>query len=264
MIAQKRKNKRKQRLWIVEMLLCAAFAALLVLIIARLCSSAETTGEEKAAAQAHEAMAATANDDAPQPEVRLQPEIAALMQQNADAVGLLHFEGDRTLYVCQAADNSYYMNHRFDHSEDPAGMIYMDCRNMLNPRSDNLILYGHNMRNGSRFGTLRRFEKPEYIKQYPVFQLADRYETVDYIPFAVFHTTVLPDMAEFYPFDQTNFSGKADFDRYIEDVKARSVVDIPLEVKYGDKLLTLATCHSGLERGRLVIVCREIKPGEIE
>ena len=182
------------------------------------------------------------------------------MRQNEDTVGLLHFDGDRTLYVCQTTDNSYYMTHRFDRSEDPAGMIYMDYRNALWPRSANLILYGHNMRDGSRFGTLKRFEKTEHIEEYPIFQLAERYETVDYMPFAVFHTSVDAADESFYPYDQIDFADENGFNRYVRDVKERSILDLPVEVAYGDRLLTLVTCHSGIDRGRLVIVCREVKP----
>jgi len=231
------------------------FVALLLVIAHRIISSCRIAGEEESAAAVLREMGHYGEPAS----LEMQPEIMALREENPDAVGLLQFEGDRSLYVCQGADNSYYMNHRFDGSEDPAGMIYMDFRNGLNPRSDNLILYGHNMRDGSRFGTLRRFEDAAYLEKYPVFRLCELYETVDYAPFAIFHTTVLTDSPDYYPFDQTEFSDKTDFDRYVADVKARSVLDIPLDVQYGDRLLTLATCHSGLERGRLVIVCCELK-----
>lgn len=262
------RQRRKKWLLRLEVALALVLAALLIGIAQRMISSARIRGEEAAAAARYPAAAApTATQGngaagATGAPGEIQPEIAELMQENPDAVGLLHFEGDRTLYVCRSEDNAYYMNHRFDGSEDPAGMIYMDCRNTLWPRSDNLILYGHNMRDGSRFGTLQRFEEKAYLRQHPIFQLVDRYATVDYVPFAIFHTTVLTGDAAYYPFDQINFSDAADFDRYVSDVKALSVLELPVEVTYGDRLMTLATCYSDLERGRLVIVCREVKPGE--
>jgi len=261
--AQRKDRQRKKRLLgILEGLLILLLIAFVTVIIIRSLAAKHISTEEQAAADHYEGIIPSqTEDDTPDisgiPEI--QPEVLALMEQNNDAVGLLHFEGDRTLYVCQTTDNVYYMNHRFDKSEDPAGMIYMDSRNSLWPRSNNLILYGHNMRNGSRFGTLKKFEKKNYILKYPIFQLVEKYETVDYVPFAVFHTTVLTDDETYYPFDQVDFLDEADFNRYIYDVKSRSVLRIPIEVEYGDKLLTLATCHSGIERGRLVIVCREVK-----
>lgn len=264
--AQRKARQRKKRLLgILEGLLILLLIALVTVIIIRSLAAKRISAEEQAAADHYEGIISfQTEDDTPDisgiPEI--QPEVLALMEQNNDAVGLLHFEGDRTLYVCQTTDNVYYMNHRFDKSEDPAGMIYMDFRNSLWPRSDNLILYGHNMRDGSRFGTLKRFEKKDYILKHPIFQLVDRYETVDYVPFAIFHTTVVTDDDAYYPFDRTDFVDKADYYQYVQDVKSRSVLNIPIEVEYGDKLLTLATCHSGFERGRLVIVCREVKDSD--
>ena len=259
---------RKRALLAAEILLVAALLSLAIAIFRQTIAGNRIRAEEQAATEAMQVISAAVPEEpaaaaeAPQTAPQIQPEISALMDENPDAVGLLHFEGDRTLYVCQTFDNSYYMSHRFDGSEDPAGMIYMDWRDSLWPRSDNLILYGHNMRDGSRFGTLRRFEQKSYLLEHPVFQLVELYETVDYVPFAIFHTTVIEDDPEYFAFDQTDFADDDAFRNYVAQVKARSVLDIPIDAIPGDRLLTLATCYSDLERGRLVIVCREVKAGE--
>ena len=262
-----RKRVSQKVLLAAELLLIVMLLALIITISQRVIARNHILVEERSASEALQAMEATLSEQpaataTPQAVPQIQPEIAALMDKNPDAVGLLHFEEDRTLYVCQTTDNSYYMSHRFDGSEDPAGMVYMDYRDTLWPRSDNLILYGHNMRDGSRFGTLRRFEQKAYLLEHPLFQLAESYETVDYVPFAIFHTTVIEDDPEYFAFDQIDFASDDDFRNYVAQVKARSVLDIPIEVSPGDRLLTLATCYSGLERGRLVIVCREVKSAE--
>ena len=264
-----RRRMARHILLAAEVLLIAALLSLLLAISQRLIARNRILAEEQAASESMQVIATATPEkseaaaaDPPLIIPQVQPEISALMDENPDAVGLLQFEGGRTLYVCQTFDNSYYMSHRFDGSEDPAGMIYMDYRDSLWPRSDNLILYGHNMRDGSRFGTLRRFEQKSYLLEHPLFQLTELYETIDYVPFAVFHTTVIEDDPEYFAFDQTDFTSGADFRTYVAQVKARSVLDIPIEVLPGDRLLTLATCYSGLERGRLVIVCREVKAGE--
>lgn len=261
-----RKNQRRKILISLEVLFVLISMCSIVLTVRAVVLSRDRLKEEQAAVMyqnSEEAIIAEIPvSDLENISPAIQSQILELMEENADAVGLLHFEGDRTLYVCQTTDNAYYMNHRFDGSEDPAGMIYMDYRCSLLPRSDNLILYGHNMRDGSRFGTLQRFEKKEHLLQYPIFQLTDKYETIDYVPFAIFHTTVLKDDPNYYPFDCIDFLDEEDFTQYIHDVKSKSVLEIPIEVEYGDRLLTLVTCHSGLERGRLVIVCREVKAND--
>lgn len=263
-------RRKKHRLWLtIELFAIIAWIGIATLLIHRFAAQRRIADEERAAEIAHESIITgeaiirapmPASTFTPTPSI--QPEIQELIARNEDAVGLLHFEGDRTLYVCRSGDNAYYMTHRFDGSEDPAGMIYMDFRDTLWPRSDNIILYGHNMRDGSRFGTLRRFERKDYLMQYPIFQLVDLYDAVDYVPFAIFHTSAAPEDSQYFAFDKVTFESDEEFDAYIDEVKSRSVLDIPLEVTPGDRLLTLATCHSSLEHGRLVIVCREVKEGE--
>ena len=254
-----RRTERKKRiLRFIEALMILLFVVFFALIVRQFIGERTIAGEEEEAERLRQSLSpAVPAADGEIPEI--QPEIAGLMRKNPDAVGLLHYDGDRTLYVCQGTDNDYYRTHRFDGSEDPAGMIFMDCRCSLLPRSGNLILYGHNMKNGSRFGTLKRFEKAEHLIEFPIFQLAERYETVDYVPIAVFHTTADPDDDAYFAFDQIDFADAAAFDRYIAEVKSRSVVDIPAGATYGDRLVTLATCHSGQVHGRLVVVCREVK-----
>lgn len=257
------KRRIRQRWLAVERICLLIAAAMLILIANRLIARARIANEEQSAAAVMESISTPAPAAAiagPSAEPTLQPAIAKLMEQNPDAVGLLQFDGSRTMYVCQAEDNVWYMDHRFDGSEDPAGMIYMDFRNSLRPRSDNLILYGHNMADGSRFGTLKRFQDIDYLLKNPVFTLADRYETVEYVPFAIFNTTVLPNDPAYFPFDQTDFATEADFNAYVEAVHARSIHYLPGSVRYGDRLLTLATCSNAHDRGRLVIVCREEQP----
>lgn len=256
----KRRQRRRsvRRNWLIVELICLLILAVTAaMIVQKLAARRRIAAEEADSALAMQAVvqntAAPASSAAPAVSLSMR----ALLEQNTDTVGMLRFDGDRSFYVCQADDNVYYMDHRFDGSEDPAGMIYMDCRCTLLPRSDNLILYGHNMADGSRFGTLKRFRSEKHLRENPVFTFADLYETVDYTPVAVFTTSVLPDNPAYFAFDQTSFASAAEFDAYIAEIKARSEIDLPAVPEYGDRLLTLATCSRDHDRGRLVIVCAE-------
>lgn len=261
-------NKEKRRRWLIAEVLSGLLLVLLLLLIARqVFQRAQISAEERSAAglvqtstaapspRPEEGGLETAHPTAEPPS--RQDLIQTLRQQNQNTVGILEFDADRVMYVCQGEDNRYYMTHTFDHSENPAGMIYMDYRNSLEPRSDNLILYGHNMNDGSRFGTLKRFTLSEYLLANPVFRFSDPYETVEYLPFAIFYTTVLTDDPAYFKFDRTDFVDDVDFNAYVKEVRARSVLNLPVEVTSGDRLLTLATCSNAHDRGRLVIVCRE-------
>ena len=253
---RRRGQRRRQRFWTILELLCICLLIIALILIARkLAARRRIAGEEQSSAQIMQTIAETTPVPAADPVV--QSALLPLLEQNPDTVGILNFDGGRSLYVCQADDNIWYMDHRFDGSPDPAGMIFMDYRNTLLPRSDNLILYGHNMADGSRFGTLKRFQSIDHLLANPAFTLADLYSTTTYVPFAIFNTTVLPDDPAYFPFDQPAFASEADFNAYISEVRARSIHFLPGEIPYGTKLLTLATCSSEHERGRLVIVCRE-------
>ena len=180
-----------------------------------------------------------------------------LLAENKDFVGMIGFE-DMALYVCQADDNVYYASHRFDGSEDAGGMIYLDFRCSLWPMSDNMILYGHNMRDGSRFGKLRRFTNQEYLIENANIRFATLYEICEYVPIAVFYTSVDPAHEDYFDFAQVAFEDEAAFDCYIQEVRQRSLFDIPVDVEYGDSLLTLATCSEEYDGGRIVVVCKQI------
>lgn len=251
-------RRRVRRNWLILELVCLLFLAVLAAMIAqKLIARRRIAAEESASAQDMQSVieSSPAPSSAPSSAPTISLSMRALLEQNPDTVGMLRFDGDRSFYVCQSDDNVYYMNHRFDGSVDPAGMIYMDHRCQLLPRSDNLILYGHNMADGSRFGTLKRFRNADHLAQNPVFTFADLYETVDYTPVAVFTTSVLPDDPAYFPFDRPSFGSEAEFDTYIAEVKARSELELPAVPSYGDRLLTLATCSNDHDRGRLVIVC---------
>lgn len=249
-------RRRARRNWLILELVCLLILAVLVAMIAqKLVARRRIAAEESASNRAMQIIVESTSAPAPSSAPVIPLSMRMLLEQNPDTVGMLRFDGDRSFYVCRTDDNVYYMNHRFDGSEDPAGMIYMDYRCELLPRSDNLILYGHNMADGSRFGTLKRFRNEKHLSANPVFTFADLYETVDYAPVAVFTTSVIPDDPAYFPFDCPDFATEDDFNAYIDAIKARSELSLSATPAYGDKLLTLATCSNDHERGRLVIVC---------
>jgi len=268
------KQQQHRRLWLIVEIVCVAvFILAIASLIAKLSDSRQRRAEEQASTQAFEAYSETlqaeptsmpvtqpsaAPDTEPSPDAVPQPapEALPLLAQNPDFVGMVGF-GDMSLYVCQGEDNFYYAAHRFDGTEHPAGMIFMDCRNSLWPLDDNTVLYGHNMRDGSRFGKLGRYTDPEYLQQNGNFRFASLYELHDYVPIAVFRTSVDPESPDYFPFAQIRFSDEAAFDEYIRQVTSRSLYPLPADVSFGDRLLTLATCSEEYDGGRLVIICRE-------
>ena len=260
-----RRNRRKRKqFWLaVECLFAVAFLALICAIGARIVHDQRIAREEASAREVMNRVNATveptvsAASEVPAPSPDPEDDLMqSLKQRNPDFVGLLSYGEDTALYVCQGEDNFYYMSHRFDGSEDSAGMIYMDCNDRLDPPSENLILYGHNMRDGSRFGKLKRYEDVNYLMEHPVIRLTTAAGTVDYAPFAILHTSVDVSDERYLDFDRCDFAGKDEFDQYIAQLRAAAMYPLPLEVNYGDRLLTLVTCTNDYDNARLLVVCR--------
>lgn len=257
-------GRRGKRFWLcVETACLAAFLIFAVLLVLRLTQQEQRSAEEHAAQTAFLQMQAEqapmqTNLPTPSAQPQMFGKAESLLKQNPDLVGMVGF-GDMTLYVCQTTDNSYYASHRFDGSEDPAGMIYMDCRCSAWPLGQNTILYGHNMRDGSRFGKLNRLTKGDYLAEHPHVRYATLYTMQDYVPIAVFYANVDPSAADYFDFAQTVFENETAFDSYIAEIKGRSILDIPATAQYGDPLLTLATCSKAGVGGRLVVVCKPIE-----
>ena len=78
-----------------------------------------------------------------------------LKKQNPDTVAHIKVNNTRISYVVvQGNDNEYYLNHNFNKEKNRAGWIFADYRNSFDESDKNLIIYGHNMKDGSMFDTL--------------------------------------------------------------------------------------------------------------
>ena len=255
-------KQQRRRLWqIAEVLCVVVFVCLVIRIGIRIARQQAVAREESAAREHYRTVSTEVQEPSSMPgaAVTISPYFQDLLAQNADTVGLLSFGPDMSLYVCQGDDNIYYRNHRFDGSEDPAGMIFLDFRNSIRPQSQNMILYGHNMKDGSRFGKLKRFEETEYLAENLLLNFSTLYESWDYLVFSVFHTTTDASDPEYFAYDIPEFASQEEFDAYVSAVKERSIHhNLPVDVQYGDSLLTLATCSSELDDGLLVIVCKAV------
>ena len=274
-MTQRRRSylNRQKRFWLMlEILLGAAFLVMVAIIAMRALGQADIAREETEARQMAEVMT-----DAGQQEVfseqtesvsgvvepKMLEYFEPLAEINNDIAGLVEFGQDMALYVAQGSDNEYYMTHKLDRSETPAGMIYLDYACSIYPASDNLILYGHNMGDGSRFGTLKRFESLKHLREYPVIRFTTLYEPANYVIVAVYHTSMTPTDAHYIDYREIDFETTYDFEQYLTMARDASIYDIPVDVRSEDQLLTMLTCSNEVEdRGRLVVLCRKQRDGE--
>ena len=185
-----------------------------------------------------------------------------LLSLNPDTIGFLQVGSALRLPVVQKPnDNDYYLNHSFDNQESIGGTLFLDGSNLLVPEDASLIIYGHNMRNGTMFRPLINYEKLDFLKSNPLVQFDTIYQNRNYVPFAVFTVSADPGSDSYVNIRQFMFD-EAGWDQYIADIRAQSVHSIPVDVQYGDSVLLLVTCEYTHNNGRFVVALRAQRENE--
>lgn len=196
-----------------------------------------------------------------------------LLKINTDTVGYIKISNTMVDYpIVQIPNNdeignSYYIDHDFYHEEAREGAVFLDYRNNFakdeSLHSDNMVIYGHNMANDSMFGSLSLFRRDySFYEKNSIIELSSNYKDYKYKIFGFFIVSG-SSTSDFKYWNCLDFPAKDDFDCYVNNVRSRSLVDIDVDVEYGDKLLALSTCYSDADDSRFVIAARRLRDGEV-
>lgn len=176
-----------------------------------------------------------------------------LKEKNPDTVGWIKVEGTNINYpVVKTTDNDFYINHGFDKSVNGAGWIFIDYRNKLDGTDKNLILYGHNRRNGTMFESLKNTLTPEWYNNEENKYVTFTTETEE-IKYEVFSTYKI-EVEDYYI--ETEFTSKT-YEKFLKTIKNRSVKNYGVEVTKNDSILTLSTCADNNDN-RIVLHAKKI------
>ena len=177
-----------------------------------------------------------------------------LKETNKDTVSWLYVGGTNINYpVVKTNDNDYYLNHSFDKSKNNAGWIFMDYRNDYKQYEKNTIIYGHNRKDKTMFGTLKNILESKWyndINNRVIKMSSENYNTLWQI-FSVYKIETTND------YIQTVFKNDKDFEEFINLIKGRSLANFNTKVTANDKILTLSTCHGNTKK--LVVHAKLIK-----
>ncbi|WP_187118953.1 class B sortase [Bacillus marasmi] len=180
-----------------------------------------------------------------------------LIALNDEYVGWISIADTRIDYpVVKTDNNDFYLTHNFNKERDKTGSIFIDYRNSVDQLDKNTILYGHNMKDKSMFGSLSKFTNQSF------------FEIHKNISFELFNNTYTWEIFSVYTdtdtkWLKTSFSTAEEFAKYIKIVSAQSLIKVPTEVDYEDTLLTLSTCTNVDEDERIIIHAKLIeKEGE--
>ena len=129
---------------------------------------------------------------------------------------------------------------------------------MLAP-SDNIIIYGHHMNDGTMFAELEKYKKESFWESHKIISFDTLTEQGKYEIVSVFKTVAYTDSNDAFPYYQFVNAEKAeDFKDYIDKCKELSLYDTGVSAEYGDKLITLSTCEYSRKNGRLVVVAKKV------
>lgn len=187
-------------------------------------------------------------------------EYAALYAMNPDMAGWLSIEGTRIQYpVMQTPElTDYYLKRDFSGSYSEWGCIYArESCDLVTP-SDNVTLYGHNMRDGSMFAGLMDYADREFWSEHRYIRFDTLTEHHVYEIFAVFTTTATADLGFAYH-EFVEAADQADFDDFVARCRSLSLYDTGIVPRYGDKLICLSTCEYSQTNGRLVVAAVRIR-----
>lgn len=181
----------------------------------------------------------------------------ALKKVNPDVQGWLYQKGTVINYpVVQGTDNDTYLHTRFDKQWSGGGTLFVDYRMEKNFKGFNSIIYGHHMKDGSMFRSIRGYTKEEgYYDKHKTLELATPHGNYHLVVFSAFITKATDENTYKMTYDE------AEKQAYIDRAWEQSELPITrdsVDVTKDDRLVTLSTCAYDYEEARYIVMCKMV------
>ena len=184
----------------------------------------------------------------------------ALYAKNRSIVGWITIDDTPIDYpVMQSKNEEYYLNHNFEQDKDNNGSIFIDKDCSIWPRSQNIIIYGHNMKSGKMFGSLDEYKSSKYFEKHPIIKFDTLYEKGEYQVMYVFNEVIHEESEvafKYYQFIDANSA--QEYMSAMKEMAAMSLYDTGVESYYGDSLITLSTCDYSAGSERFAVVAKKV------
>ena len=170
-----------------------------------------------------------------------------LMQINPETEAWILLPDTKINYpIVKHTDNAYYLNHMIDGTSNSAGTLFIDTNNSNNFADQNTIVYGHNMKNGSMFGQLKKYGKEDFYKEHPCFYLYTKDGVWQY---DIFSVRVVDELSDSYTM---TFASTDAYRSYLDQAVRKSMYDTTATADVTDSIITLSTCTSK-DTDRLIV-----------
>lgn len=187
------------------------------------------------------------------------PQYQALYEENSDFAGWIQIEDTKLNYPVMYTpdDPEYYLHRAFDHSDSISGTPFIGASGSLKPRSTNLMIYGHHMKNHTMFATLLEYQKEQFWREHPDIQFDTLFQTGTYEVMSVFFIDVTPNNGHFAFYDFIDLDTVEQYQEFVERCKQLSLYETGVFATASDHFITLVTCSYHDINGRFVVVAKE-------
>lgn len=209
--------------------------------------------------------------------------------KNDETIGWIHIKDTKINYPVMQTPSApeFYLHKNFKKVYSESGVPFMDAASKVgdgegsyavaakanetaNKSTWNWLLHGHNMKFGTMFHDITKFEDKDFRDSHTKF----RFDTIvngvaekgTYELVAVARSKIYPkDSKKFKYYNYAGFYSEDSFNEFVEGIRSESMYDYSAaasgesEIKYGDQLLTLSTCAYHTKNGRFYIVARKVK-----
>ena len=175
--------------------------------------------------------------------------LVPLFERNSDCIGWVYIEGTAVDYpVMHTPDEPQrYLRKNFDKEYSNAGVPFLNGICTLD--CDHLILYGHNMKNGTMFSDVTQYRSKNYYLEHPFIE----FETVHGLKrYAIFAVVQVKNNEGWYVFHTS--TDESEYNTRIAEIKERSLYDTKITPIYGQQLITLSTCYGATKSDRIIVV----------
>lgn len=192
--------------------------------------------------------------------------MAELYEENPETIGWIKIDGTHVDYVVMYTpeDPEKYIHLDFEEKYSYGGLPFLDANTNLDPESQNLLIYGHNMRDGSQFASIMNYQRQKYWEEHRYIKYTTLYEERVYEIIAAFPDKVYRKQDEVFKFYQfIDPETEEEFNEGIEYFKKKTPYTIDATAEFGDSLITMVTCAYHEQYGRYVVVGRLLTEEEV-
>ncbi len=180
-------------------------------------------------------------------------DFSELKSINSEVFAYINIPGTNIDYPIIYDENEYYLNRTIEGEYDYHGTLFVQHYNTNTFKDKNTIIYGHNMKNGSMFGSLKEYRNASYLVEHPMVYIDLEDGTHAYEIFSCYETSANSNTYTI------GFASQPDgrYEQFVHTLKNSSAYDTGIEVSKNDRVITLSTCTKRSEN-RFVVHAKRI------